>query len=855
MAPEQAAGKSALIGPATDVYGLGSILYELLTGRPPFKAETALETLLQVQFTDPVSPSQLQPKLSRDVVTICLRCLHKEPRKRYASALALAEDLGRFLEGRPVQARPVSQGEKLWRWCRRKPLVAALLTSVTLLVLLVAVGTPLAAFLWREQRDEARRNESRAQSAEHDAVEELWKSYQTQAELLRSTKEFGQRFEGLELLRKAASIRESPDLRNSAIACLALTDLKISRQWPLHMSVGDLVAFDAHLERYAYDADRVGNMSVRSVADERELVLLPGPDTFAWVFDMKFSPNGRYFAAIYCFPDSPPGRAFVWDLAQGAKMFEKPAHPGGLGLDFSPDSSRIALAGGDGSIGIFAIAGGQELSRLEKSCRPNTLSFDPTGRRLAVSSVDDHLVEIRDLDDGGRVAAKFAHPSGVICSAWRGDGKLLATGCYDKNAYVWDVSAKRQLAAFTGHKSAIPAVAFNHTGDLLATFSWDGTSKLWDPVDGANLLTVRGNCFHFDRDGEHLAYISAAGFGIWHVAGRRECRTLHFGRVGRPEPEVDNGGPWSVDFSSDGQLLAAAGMDGVRLWDMPAAREVAHLPVGRSESAWFPPGETSLITYGQEGLKRWPNQRDHSRAGDARLGPPVPLGAPTKFGPYRAAVSLDGKKIAYLDCPNQQTIVIDAKTPGKQVVLKSSPLEWDVALSPNARWAAVGNWRDKEGAKVWDLTSSTTTPVWQLPNIDPGTGSCRVAFSPDAKWLVTGEQDKYRFWQVGSWAPGLVIKRDRLEPLPGPVAFSPDKRILAIARSAWTVQLIDLATGREIATLSAPDPQPINSLCFSPDSGQLAVATNNHAIQLWDLRLIQRQLEELNFHGDLSIAQ
>jgi serine/threonine protein kinase len=163
MAPEQIEGKTGAIGVAADVYGLGTILYELLTGRPPFKAETAMETLLQVKFLDPVSPSRFQPKLPRDLVTICLRCLHKEPRQRYASALALAEDLRRFLAGEPVQARPVSQGEKLWRWCRRKPLVAALLASVTLLALFVAVGAPLAAVWWHQQRDTARQERDRAE--------------------------------------------------------------------------------------------------------------------------------------------------------------------------------------------------------------------------------------------------------------------------------------------------------------------------------------------------------------------------------------------------------------------------------------------------------------------------------------------------------------------------------------------------------------------------------------------------------------------------------------------------------------------------------------------------------------------
>ena len=140
MAPEQVVGKAGMIGPATDIYAFGALLYEMLTGRPPFRGETAAETERQVIHEEPVSPSRLNTKVPRDLETICLKCLSKEPQRRYASAAALADDLRRFGEGRPIQARPVGWAERSWRWCRRNPTVAALLVTALALVGLASGG-------------------------------------------------------------------------------------------------------------------------------------------------------------------------------------------------------------------------------------------------------------------------------------------------------------------------------------------------------------------------------------------------------------------------------------------------------------------------------------------------------------------------------------------------------------------------------------------------------------------------------------------------------------------------------------------------------------------------------------------
>jgi serine/threonine protein kinase len=212
MAPEQASGRNALVGPAADVYSLGAMLYEVLTGRPPFRADTVLETLEQVRFAEPVAPDRLRPKLPRDLVTICLKCLEKNPLKRFQSALALAEELSRFQEGKAILARPIGSLERLWRWCRREPALASL--ALTLTVGLFGVSTQWwraeshlgEARRQRQLADENARRHLAANAALSDANQRETKAHlaarQRLEAALRSLRQFEEITNDADLLRE-----------------------------------------------------------------------------------------------------------------------------------------------------------------------------------------------------------------------------------------------------------------------------------------------------------------------------------------------------------------------------------------------------------------------------------------------------------------------------------------------------------------------------------------------------------------------------------------------------------------------------------------------------------------------------
>jgi WD40 repeat protein len=786
---------------------------------------------------DPARPRFLEPVIPRDLETIVLKAIDKEPDRRYGSGADMADDLRRFLTDRPIQARRFGSAERLWRWCRRNPSLSVLTAAVILLAAALGAGMSIMHFV-RVERDRAVVNLTRAleaekaarhsqQRAERTEREVKIRAHLTQAVAYRNSGQPGRRYKCLEELRQAVLLDPSDELRaelrDEAIAAMAVVDLRAVKGPDI---TGSLVAFDPLNQRYAF-LDEHGKVHVRRVGDLYDMSVLP-PSIAGYMF----SPNGQYLGAY----TSDSGTTQIWDVESGKPVFAQPLQSLGA-PSFSPDERAVAVSLLEGSVAVHELPSGRELGRVHTGMVPSSIAFHPDGQQVAMGLSRLRTVRIWDWQRGS-IVAELPDIEGTIHHlAWDAEGRRLALALALGRAEIWDVATRERLASLEGHGQDVVQVAFNPAG-LIETWSWDGHTRVWDAHTMRQLIAwPQGVLLSHSRDGRVLGL----GFSsqnnqpqIIEIITGSEYRTLSSSTGAREATYRD--GPASVY----GDLLAVPMGDGVRIWELSSGNELALLPTENAGGTFFSRDGTELITSGLDGIIRWPIERD-STAHTVRFGPPhnVPL-------PIHAAhniLSLDGRTVGVCGDPPHKGFVVDLPTETVASTLEPHQSVNHVAVSGDGQWATSYGWHSNT-VKVWEARTGRLVKEFEV-------GARAIAqFSRDNTQLIISRYADFSFYEVGFWRLIRVLPREYC-PYPGQVAFSPDGSVMALELSSAVISLADTATGRTVAKLTDPHRDRPRWMEFTPDGRRLVVvASYAKAIHVWELGVIGEQLAAMDLDCD-----
>lgn len=867
MPPEQATGRES--GPAADVYSIGAILYRVLAGRPPFQAPTSTATLRQVVEQDAVPLRQLNGQIDRDLETICLKCLEKEPGRRYRSAAALADDLQRFLDGRPITARPVGRIERAIKWCRRRPLVASL---IALVFASMATGTAVSV-----------RFAIRAENRTRDAIENL---YAARARQTWSEYRDGNVAAARELLESQRPEQEG--------------DVD-QRGFEWHYLWG---LCHAPLQTFTTENSGIGPIAISP--DGTRLVALDtlSPRFLVWDFatgerlqdiahdlltptDLAISPDGKRLAAV------GDQRLTLWDLETGEQALSLTGHAMNLQcVAYGPKGRLIATGAGDdpddpdgrhpgatrpGELYVWDAATGEIKWRLAGHVgRVEDVDFSEDGTRLAsvasgaldadrIQTTNAGEAKIWDLATGQELLT--LGDEDLRSCAFSPDGRLLACGSWDslvdRVLIVWDTETGETVHTLTGHEERITSVAFNADGTRLASGSFDDTIRIRDPETGKELLNIRGpeeqvqSPILFTPDGRRIVTHNSMQIDVWNAwidpdMGRhRPLKSMALGNWHEfLEFKGQHTSAMCLTMSNNGRWLATSGgMGFARVWDLATRRRMHEFSFE---------DDTNDV----RALAFSPNDQILAVAASPAPGTDtVPEGATVGLWDVGSgeclrwlkadtlevtglAFSPDGRQLATVS--REGTLRVWDHHTGEQLFAESTagPL-WCVSFNPQGtELVAGGEFREADTAESDDGSDDSgevrgTATFWTVSSRPERNDSRRfdlpvlaLAWRGDGQRLAVSTGHRVRVLDSDSRNEVLTLKGH--EKYVSTAIFSPDGRRIISASADRSIRIWHAERGFELLELTWDD-HNVNDIAITPDGLQL-FATGDAMVRMWDAR-------------------